>query len=723
MHPLWRIFYPQSIAVVGASTNPGKLGYAVVANIVRGGYRGRVIPVNPNANEILGLPCVADAADLPDGIDIAIVILPSSKVTNALRALAKRGVKGAIVPAAGFAETGPEGVAMQDEIRAICAESDMRVLGPNVPGFVNAAASLNATFAGGPIVDSPLAILSQAGSVAYLLARNLLPEHINFGRFICIGNQADLSESDILDYLAADPGVRVVCAYLESVRDGARFLEVAERVTRQKPMLAVKGGQTSAGHSAIFSHTASISSPERIYAAAFRRAGVIAVENLHALGTTAFALAHQPVARGPRVALVTSLAGVGVIASDVCEKAGLKVVQPSEMLRSALATLIPPTGSTRNPVDLTGDVSPAMLAACIRCLTESDEFDCILPLVMGVPGSEAFGNVAYAQAIVPELKHALAKGKVVCLQWVMDEANGAEIDEVRKLLEPVGIPLCLYPEDAVNMLAGLVQYGRIKARPAHRGFDGDKLHNASLFDVRRKGRTVLTEHVSKAILAAADIAVVPSRLADNAKAAVKIAQSIGYPVALKLQSPDATHKSDIGGVALNLRNDDAVSAAFERMVDAFRKHHPGGTLDGVSVQPMIRSNGVEMLCGVSEDEQFGKYLMVGLGGTTVEIMQDVSIRLLPVGEADVREMLEELKGYPLLTGARGRPKADIARLTQFIRAVTELAAAPDIVELEVNPIFATPEGAFAMDARARLRKDFAGAPHAAANVAAADRVS
>jgi acetyltransferase len=702
-HPLWRFFYPESIAVVGASANPGKLGYALLANVLASGYRGRVIPVNPGAAEILGLPCVRDVADLPQDIDLAIVILPAAKVIDVLKALAARNVRGVVVPVGGFAETGADGAASQAEMRRIARETGMRILGPNVPGFINADAGLNATFAGGPTGTGKLAILSQAGSVAYLMLRNFLAEGIPFGRFICFGNQADISETDLLEFLGADSGVGAICTYVESVRDGARFLDVAARITPAKPILAVKGGRSVAGHGAIFSHTASISSPERIYRAAFQRAGVVWVDSLRALGTVAFALARQGGARGRRVGIVTSLAGVGVIAADACERAGLDVVEPSSALRAQLAALIPAMGSTRNPIDLTGDVNPAMLAACLDVMARSDELDCILPLVMGVPGSREFGNAAYEAASKPALERAIANGKAVALQWVMDEAGGEEIAAVRAAFHPLGIPVCLYPEDAVDVLRGLVAYGGVRARKAAPVAPPSPTERAAVRDAASPGRSVLTEHEGKLMLAAAGIPVVPSRLATSADQAEAAAAEIGYPVVLKLQSPDATHKSDLGGVALNLPDASAVRAAFGRMTEAFRTHAPDGAFDGVSVQPMIRERGIELVCGVAADAQFGKYLMIGLGGVAVEILEDVSLRLLPVGEDDVREMLTELKAYKLLCGHRGAPAVDLAALIRFIVAVARLAAAPEIVEIEINPVLATPAGAKAMDARGLLR--------------------
>jgi acetyltransferase len=704
--PLFRFFNPESIAVIGASANPQKLGHALLRNIVEGGYRGRLYPVNPNADTILGLPCVADASALPEGIDLAIVILPAPKVPAVLRVLAARGVAGAVVPAGGFAELGGEGVAWQREIERIASQTGIRVLGPNVPGFINADAGLNATFAGGPAGGGPLAVVSQAGSVAYLLVRNFLAERIRFGRFICVGNQADVSDAEVLEYLAEDPGVGAIAMYIESVKDGPRFLEAAAGTAPSKPIVAVKGGRSAVGHGAIFSHTASVSSPHRIYRAAFRRAGVVWADSLRTLGTLAFALAHQRQVGGDRVAIVTSLAGVGVVAADACEQAGLAVPGPSPALAQALREIVPPSGSVRNPIDLTGDVNPAMLARATAALVEGDEYDCVVPLVMGVPGSATFGNAAYVAALGPVVEGAVKAGKGVSVGWVMDEADGAEIAQVRAALHAVGVPVSPFPEDAVAVVRGLVEYGRYRChRQSPRG---DRRARPVAWErgVRAKasaGAEVLTEHECKQLLEAAGLAVVPSRLAGDADAAAAHAARLGYPAVLKLQSPDATHKSSLGGVALDLGDEAAVRAAFEAIAAGFRQACPDGRLDGVSVQPMVRRQGLELVCGVAQDPQFGKYVVVGLGGVAVEILEDVSLRLLPVDEADAEEMLRELRSYPLLDGYRAMPAVDRRALVRFVADLCRLAEMDEIVELEVNPLLATERGAWAMDARLRLR--------------------
>jgi acetyltransferase len=700
-HPLARFFSPRSIAVIGASANPSKLGYAQVKTILDGGYRGRVIPVNPTAGEILGLPCLPDASDLPDGVDLAIVLLPAEKTVGVLRVLAAKGVAGAVIPAGGFAETGSEGAALQEEIRRIVAETGMRVLGPNVPGFINAAADLNATFAGGAVGSGDLAILSQAGSIAYLLMRNAAQDLISFARFICFGNQADLSESDLLDYLGSDAGVGAIAIYLESVRDGRRFVEVASRVSAGKPVVALKGGLTSAGTEAIFSHTASISSPESIYRAAFRKAGVVWANDLGMLSTSALALARQGSAKGNRVAIVTSLAGVGVVAADACERRGLSIAEPSAKLAAKLRSIIPAKGSTRNPIDLTGDVSPAMLAETIRALADSGEYDCILPLVMGVPGSEEFGNAAYAQACTEALGAARKAGLAVVVQWVADEADGKEISDVRRRLHALGVPVCLFPEQAADIIAGLVQRGTfLRTTPGVSAGLGSAVEDQVRAAVKSAG-PVLTEHVSKSILHVAGILVAGSRLAASQDEAVRLASEVGYPVVLKLQSPDATHKSDLGGVALDLEDANAVAQAYAAMTDAFKQQLPTATLQGVSVQPMICARGVELICGISDDPQFGKYMMVGLGGIAVEVMQDVSIRLLPLAEQEIREMLLELKCSKLLTGHRGSPTVDMDRLVSALHRVSLLGAIDEVAELELNPLLVSADGVVAHDARIR----------------------
>ncbi|MCR5942780.1 acetate--CoA ligase family protein [Ochrobactrum sp. XJ1] len=700
-HPLHRFFTPQSIAIIGASSNPEKLGHAAVKAILSGGYEGLVIPVNPTASEICGLPCISDASLLPDGIDLAIVLLPADQVLETVEKLSARGIKGVVIPAGGFAETGEEGALIEQKITEIARRAGMRILGPNVPGFTNNRARLNATFVSGQVASGNLAILSQAGSIAYMIQRNARQDGLEFGRFICFGNQVDLCAEDLLDYLSSDDDIGAICMYLESVVDGRRFVEIASRVTKSKPIVAIKGGRTAAGHGAIFSHTASISSPEMIYRAAFRRAGIVWADDMRSVGLLAMALSGQGGAKGPRVAIVTSLAGVGVVAADACEDQGLNVAEPSAALRARLATIVPAKGSTTNPVDLTGDVSPAMLAAVIRMIAESGEFDCVLPLVMGVPNSEAFGDLAYADACLEALREARAQGMGCAVHWVFDETGGSQIATVRERLATLSIPVTTYPEEAVSLLRGLVEHGRIKvgaqeAAPACR-------RPEALSEAIAARKDVLTEHDSKMLLAQASIPVVPSILVRSGAEAVTAAEKIGYPVVLKLQSADATHKSDIGGVALNIEDAAQVLAAFEHMNASFSRHVPDGVMDGVSVQPMVKDAGIELICGVSEDPQFGKYLMLGVGGTAVELLKDVSLRLLPVGKTELREMLDELKCAPLLHGYRGKPAVDMDALVDTLSRIAAFGDMPEIVEVELNPLLATGKNARALDARIKLR--------------------
>ena len=395
---------------------------------------------------------------------------------------------------------------------------------------------------------------------------------------------------------------------------------------------------------------------------------------------------------------------MGVIASDHADRLGLAVEPPSTTLQTRLAELIPPMGSLRNPIDLTGDVSPQMLADCINAISDSGEYDAVGALVMGVPGSTPFGNRAYADSVHAAAEKARARGLVVAVSWVLDEAGGAEIAAVRDRLHPLGIPVCPYPEDAIEILQALVERGRFVA--------GCEPKTPSLSANAREALTVgvargietLTEHATKALLEAAGVPVVPSRLVSDAEAAVKAADAIGYPVVLKVQSARATHKSDLGGVALNLSDAEAVRNAFERVSAAFAEKAPAtATLDGVSVQPMLTASGVELLCGVAEDEQFGKFLTVGLGGTAIEVLDDVSVRLLPVGHDEIAEMLTELKAYPLLNGYRNTPPIESGALVETIFMIAALATQPELQEIETNPLFATSSGTFVVDARARLR--------------------
>jgi acetate---CoA ligase (ADP-forming) len=716
-HALSNIFFPKSIAVVGASANPEKLGYACVEGILIGGYRGTIYPINPTACSILGIECLANASELPEDVDLAIIMLPAEKVPGVLEILAARKVKGVLIPAGGFAESGARGIDLQRAIQTVCAQSAMRVLGPNIPGFINADASLVATLAGGPIGGGPLAIISQAGSVGYALIRGLHAKGIEFGRFICLGNQADISDAEVIEFLESDSKIHAIGLYIESVKDGRRFVDVARRVSRTKPIVVLKGGRTSAGLGAIFSHTASISSPDRIYQAAFRRAGVIPAQTLSQLGMLTFSFGRQPPARGDRIAIVTSLAGMGVIASDSCERLRLSLPSPSPATKALLEKILPPMASMRNPIDLTGDVTPAMLAHTIQILAASGEYDGIIPLVMGVPGSESFGNAAYASQIDPVLTEAVTRGIAISVGWVMDEVGGAEFNNVSKLLHAHGIPVSEMPEDAAEIMGGMVERGRI-ARSG--SLDRQTLAAAppqgwqtSVKKQAAAGAAVLTEHEAKTMLQAAGLRVTSSRLATSAEAAAASAHELGFPVVLKMQSADLPHKSDIGGVILGLRNEAEVSAAYEALVARFNDLGAGKTLDGIGVQPMIQEHGVELVCGISEDPQFGKYVMVGLGGVSIELLQDVSLRLLPVDDTEIDEMLRELKAAALLEGHRGKPTVDRVSLIRFIADICRLGDTPEVAELELNPILATSTGTIALDARMRL--------HAASNDGEAGR--
>jgi len=705
-HGLADIFFPKSIAVVGASANPQKLGYACVEGILKGGYQGKIYPINPTARSILGIECLADASEIPKGIDLAIMMLPAEKVPGVLETLAGRDVKGVLIPAGGFAETGERGVDLQRAIEAVCAQSKMRVLGPNIPGFINADAQLVATLAGGPVGGGPLAIVSQAGSVGYALLRGLHAQGIDFGRFICLGNQADISDAEVIDFLAADPEIRSIGLYVESVKDGRRFVETARRVTATKPVVVLKGGRTAAGLGAIFSHTASVSSPERIYRAAFRRAGVLQAQNLRQLGMLTFALGRQRPPRGNRIAIVTSLAGMGVIASDTCERLQLSLPSPSDATKARLREVLPAMASMRNPIDLTGDVSPEMLARTVEILATSGEYDGVVPLVMGVPGSDTFGNDAYAQRLLPVLRQLVEQGIAISVGWVMNEVGGAEFNAVSKLLHEHGVPVSEMPEDAMEVMGGMAARARVAKAALRREGAAPALPAtwaAGLHMHATARRTILTEHDAKSLLAAAGVNVALSRLADSAESAVAHAKALGFPVVMKVQSADVSHKSDMGGVVLGLETEAAVGAAYATLVERFRQAAPGKRLDGIGVQPMIRERGVELICGVSNDAQFGKYVMVGLGGVSIELLEDVALRLLPVDEGDIAEMLLELKSAPLLGDYRGRRAVKRDALIALISDICRLAQAPEVEELELNPILATEKTAVALDARIRLR--------------------
>ena len=687
-------FHPASVAVVGASRDPRKLGYAVLSNLREGRFPGALYPVNPKAEEILGLPAYASVLDVPEPVDLAVIVIPYQLVPVVLEECGRKGVPAVAVISAGFREAGREGLARERDLVAIARRYGIRVIGPNCLGVIDTQTPLNATFAAGMPPGGPIAFMSQSGALGTAVLDMALAGRIGFSRFVSLGNKADVDEVDLLEAWADDAHSRVILAYIEGLSDGQRFIEVARRVTREKPVVAIKSGVTQAGSRAVSSHTGSLAGSEAAYRAAFRQAGVIRAESMEHLFDCARAFAYQPLPTGDRVAVVTNAGGPGILATDALEHAGLSLARFEPQTIEELMADLPGAASAANPVDVLGDAL-------------ADRYQHALRLALGDPGVDAAIVIVTPQAMtqIEETAHVVGRitrevGKPL-LGCFMGEAR---IEAGVAVLREYGVPNYPFPERAAAALAAMVAYRAETERPIHQAerFSVDQAAVREVLDrVAGDGRVSIGEVEAQDILRAYGFAVPSSTLAATPEEAAAAAEEIGYPVVLKIASPDILHKTDVGGVKLNLRSPEDVRDAFELIVYRAGRYVPGARVWGCVVQKML-TGGREVLIGMTRDPQFGPLVAFGLGGIYVEALRDVVFRIAPFSREQAREMVREIRAYPLLEGVRGEPPADQDAVIDAICRVGQLVTDfPAIAELDVNPlmVFEEGRGAVALDMR------------------------
>jgi len=686
-------FTPNGVAIIGASRDPSKLSYGVVRNLAdpERGYPGPIYPVNPKTDEILGLKCYPDIASVPDPVELAVLILPARTVVGAIEACGQRGIKAAVVISGGFREVGPEGAAREAEMVAIAQRHGMRIVGPNGIGVMDMHTPLNTTFVKGMPPKGSIAFLSQSGALCGGIIDWTIGRGIGFSRFLSVGNEADVNETDVIPFLAADDATRVITLYLEDVKGGPAFVDALRDAAARKPVLAIKAGRTASGQTATASHTGALAGAHAAFRAACRQTGVIEIDSIQALFNGALALAYQPLPHGNRIALVTNAGGPAALAADALEGAGLRLARTSAATQAALRSFLIPDAQVAGPVDLLGGADEHGYRQALEAVLADPECDGVLAvlvpqvLVNPVAVVQAFGAAAAAQ--VEPRKPVLA-----CL---MGEAS---LDAAFKAAHEGQIPAYTFPEDAVAAFGVLWQ----RARWERRGRGAEEKRRGSE-EARREvqltirlakanGRRALDAAEAAPLLAAYGIATPAEFLATSPNEAADFAQRVGFPVALKLISPDVLHKTDIGGVLLNVQDEQAASVGFETIVARALAAHPAAHVRGVQVQKMI-GGGQEVIVGVTRDPTFGPLVMFGLGGVYVEALADVSFRLAPLTAADAEEMIDEVRSARLLTGLRGAPAADRAALVDAIVRVGQLAADhPEIVELDINPLLALPEG-------------------------------
>ncbi|HOV73361.1 MAG TPA: acetate--CoA ligase family protein [Candidatus Hydrogenedentes bacterium] len=688
------LLYPKTVAVIGASRTPGKVGHEIVANLVRAGFKGEIVPINPSGEDVLGLKCYPDLKTYGRTIDLGIVSVPTKLVRAAVESSINANAKAITVITAGFKEIGPEGAALEREIAALCRSNGVRMLGPNCLGLINTENAMNASFAKQMPKPGGISVVSQSGALCTAILDWAAAEDVGLAKLISMGNKADLNETDFLAELARDPQTKVIACYLENITQGDEFLKAAEAAANLKPIVALKVGTSNAGVKAASSHTGSLAGADIAYGAAFKRAGVMRAYNFEALFDLAMAFAMQPMPKGDRVAIITNAGGPGIIAADAAEHSGLKVEAPSPAIATMLKAKLPSAASVGNPIDVLGDASPERYAEAVRAVMEDDSFDALCVILTPQAMTDAVGT---ARAIA----EAAGEKKPMVTSFM----GGHDVMEARRTLKQLGIPDYPAPHRAVYALRALCDYALWQNRPPRivTRFPVNRRRVERVIARHMKtGRPEIGEVEAKEILQAYDFDVPPGRLAASADEAVAVAEHVGYPVAMKISSPDILHKSDMGGVKLSLSNADQVRDAYDLMMLRIGRRMPEARLDGVYIEQMA-PRGREVIIGMTRDPEFGPMLMFGLGGIFVEVMKDVTFYLAPITAEEAMQMLVGTRSYALLKGARGEAGVDITAIANGLQRISQLVTDfPQIKELDINPFLVGPAGTAAVVADARM---------------------
>lgn len=701
--PLDVIFRPDTVAVIGASEQPGSVGRTLLWNLITNSFGGTVYPVNIKRSSVLGIKAYPSIHDVPERVDLAVIATPAQTVPGIIRECVEAGVQGAIIISAGFKERGPEGVALEEEILKTAREGNMRIIGPNCLGVMSPVTGLNATFANAMARPGSVGFISQSGALCTAVLDWSFHENVGFSHFVSIGSMLDVDWGDLIYYLGNDSRTESIVIYMESIGDARSFMSAAREVALTKPIIVIKPGRTEAAAKAAASHTGSLTGSDEVLESAFRRSGVLRVERIDDLFNMAEILSKQPRPRGRRLTIITNAGGPGVLATDALIMDGGELAKLTPQTMEALNELLPPHWSHNNPVDILGDA-------------DSDRYTSALEIVANDTTSDGFLVILTPQAMTDPTQtaerlrpYAKLRGKPLLASWM----GGADIAAGESILNQANIPTFPYPDTAARMFNYMWRYERnlrsLYETPQSPAETEDELaaHDnvrKMIVEARADGRTILTEYESKRILAAYDVPVVKTVLADTVEGAVEAANEIGYPVVLKLNSKTITHKTDVGGVRLNIKNDDQVRDAFEAIASAVGDHAGAEHFQGVTVQPMVDlSESYEIIIGSSPDPQFGPVLLFGTGGSLVEVYRDRALGLPPLNTTLARRMMQRTRIYEALQGVRGRRPVDLDALEKLMVRFSFLVAEQSwISEIDINPLLASAEQLLALDARVVL---------------------
>ncbi len=688
------LFYPKSVAIIGASKTPGKVGHDILANLVKGGFGGTIIPVNPSGGKIFDIPVCKNLQAHDGEIDQVIIAVPKDNVLDAVTDAVAKKTKTVIMVTAGFKESGKDGKILEEEVTRLCVENDARLLGPNCLGLLNTKISLNSSFAGSMPARGNIAIFSQSGALCTSMLDLAAGRHLGLSKMISIGNKADINENDLLSYLADDPETKVVTGYLENIVSGEEFIKAAEDASIKKPVVLLKSGTTIAGQKAAASHTGVTAGIDTAYGAAFKRSGVVRADTFEALFDYATAFSMQPLPKGDRVLVITNAGGPGTMAADAVERSGMRVAELASNMAAALRHKLPEGASIGNPVDVLGDAPPERYKEALHLAQLDDSVDAIIiiltPQVMSNPKETA-------RAIAEELDGS----KPVLASFM----GGKEVLPGRQELTAAGLPDYESPERAVATLKVMYEYDTWLNRPPRMvtRFQVNRRRVERILTRSQRFNTLqLNEVKSKKILQSYGFDVPEGRLVTNAEEAVEQARRTGFPVAMKIVSPDIVHKSDMGGVKLNLTTAQQVRDGFDLMMMRILQLVPQAIIEGIYVEKMI-DPGLEVIIGVSRDPQFGPMLMFGLGGIFVEVMKDVNFHMAPITQEEAILMLKSTRSYSILKGKRGQKGVDIVSIANGLQRISQLTTDfPQIIELDINPFIIGETGTDAVVADGRM---------------------
>lgn len=691
---LERFFNPGSVAIIGASREKGKVGRVVLEN-VRERFRGAIYPVNPGADEIDGMRCYPDISSTPP-VDLAIIVVPAKIVPDVLEECGTKGIKNVVIISAGFREAGA--VELETRCVNIIRRYGMRALGPNSLGFIDTRSSLNASFASGMAIEGNIGLASQSGALCTAILDWSTSRGIGFSTFISLGNKADINENDIITALTADEGTNVILLYLEGIKYGRKFMEIAGSATYQKPIIVVKAGRTRSGARAVSSHTGTLAGSDAAYDAAFNQSGVIRAESVEEMFDYALAFSYQKVPSGSGVAIITNAGGPGVLAADTCESLGVTITSFEQRTIETLRSSLPAAANIYNPVDVLGDARPDRYKSAIEAVINDDNVSGIIVLA----SPQAMTDMKRIAEIIVEVSHTSASSKPILVSLM----GGELTQEGGRILSMNRIPNYEFPERAARAMCMMIRYAGIAARTCanppdfdvDRQFVKDVLNEAKERGDRRPGVECLSA------LEKYGIPIADSAIAITREEAVAAADRIGYPVVMKIMSSEISHKTDVGGVRTGINDADEVRIVYDSMMHRIHRYVPDARIKGVLIQKMLEG-GREVILGMNRDPQFGPVLMFGLGGISVEVLKDVAFRIAPITEKDADDMIKEIRAYPMLLGIRGEEPSDIGAIKETLLRFSKFCTDfPEIAEIDINPLLVFKKGCAAVDIRLTLEE-------------------